>query len=84
MLLSGASLIYSSSRVRPDRNKRDPFRLVSPYHYLVAKEVSEQSHSYAAEESVKSKCSGFPNVAQALGCELTAHALLTLELPLSC
>ena len=74
----------SSSRVRPDRNKRDPFHLVSPYHYLVAKEVSEQSHSYAAGGSAKSKCSGFLDVAQAPGCELTAHALLTLELPLSC
>jgi hypothetical protein len=84
MQLSGASLMDSSSRVKSDRNKRDLFDLVSPYHYLVAKEVSEQSHSYAAEESVKSKCSGFPNVAQPLGCELTAHALLTLELPLSC
>jgi hypothetical protein len=33
-----------------------------------------QSHSYAAGGSAKSKYSGFPDVVQVLGCELTAHA----------
>ena len=64
----------SSYHVKSDRNKRDPFRFESPYHYLVAKEASEQSHSYAARGSAKSKCSGFPDVDQVPGCELTAHA----------
>jgi hypothetical protein len=64
----------SSYHVKSDRNKRDPFWFESPYHYLIAKEVSEQSHSYAARGSAKSKCSGFPDVDQVPGCELTAHA----------
>ena len=74
----------SSCHVKSDRNKRDPFRFESPYQYLVAKEVSEQSHSNAAGGSAKSKCSGFLDVVQEPGCELTAHVWLTLELPLSC
>jgi len=74
MQLSVASVIDSSYHVISDRNKRDPFRLVSPYHYHVEKEVSAKSRSYAAGGSAKSKCNGFPDVIQVLGCDLTALA----------
>jgi hypothetical protein len=83
MQLAGASLMDSSCQVKSDRNKRGPSHLVSPFHYLVTKKVSEQSNSYAAGVSARSGCSGFPNVGQGLGCELMAHALLKLEVPLS-
>ena len=73
----------SKCHVELDRDKRDPSHLVSPYHYLVAKKVGEQSHSYDAGESAGSGYSGFPNVAQGLGCELLAHAWLKLEVLLS-
>ena len=73
MQLAGADLVDSRHCVKSDRNKRDLFRLLFLSHYLVAKELSEQSYSYVGG-SAKSICSGSPDVVHVPGFELTAHA----------